>query len=106
MLVVRFKVQCKPERTDQALAWFQEVVATSRHLDGTIHFDIDGAIHFDIGRDLTDPDSFLALEVFADRAALDRQESLPAVQKTIGLLPELLVGEPEMTIFDGSSSEL
>ena len=98
MLVVRFKVQCKPERTDQALAWFQEVVATSRHLDGTIHFDI--------GRDLTDPDSFLALEVFADRAALDRQESLPAVQKTIGLLPELLVGEPEMTIFDGSSSEL
>ena len=98
MLVVRFKVQCKPERTDQALAWFQEVVATSRHLDGTIHFDI--------GRDLTDPDSFLALEVFADRAPLDRQESLPAVQKTIGLLPELLVGEPEMTIFDGSSSEL
>ena len=69
MLVVRFKVQCKPERTDQALAWFQEVVATSRHLDGTIHFDI--------GRDLTDPDSFLALEVFADRAPLDRQESLP-----------------------------
>ena len=97
MLVVRFKVQCKPEKTDQALALFQEIVTTSRPLDGTIHFDM--------GRDLTDPDSFIALEVFADRAALDRQESLPVVQKTIGLLPELLVGEPEMTISDVSSSE-
>ncbi len=97
MLVVRFKVRCKPGKTEQALALFQEIVATSRPLDGIIHFDM--------GRDLTDPDSFIALEVFADRAALDRQESLPVVQKTISLLPELLVGEPEMTLFDVSSSE-
>ena len=97
MLVVRFKVQCKPENTDRALALFQEIVATSRPLDGTIHFDM--------GRDVTDPDSFIALEVFADRAALDRQESLLVVQKAISLLPELLVGDPEMTIFDVSSSE-
>ena len=97
MLVVRFKVQCKLEKTEQALALFQEIVATSRPLDGTIHFDM--------GRDLTDPDSFIALEVFADRVALNRQESLPVVQKTIAVLPELLVGEPEMTIFDVSSSK-
>ena len=97
MLVVRFKVQCKPERAEQALALFREIVAASRPLNGTIHFDM--------GRDLTDPDSFIALEVFADRAALDRQESLAVVQKTIGLLPELLAGEPEMTIFEVSSSE-
>ena len=91
MLVVRFKVRRKPGKTEQALALFQEIVATSRPVDGTIHFDM--------GRDLTDPDSFIALKVFADRAALDGQESLPVVQKTIGLLPELLVGEPEMTLF-------
>ena len=97
MIIGRFKVKCKPEKTDQALALFREIVAASRPLDG--------AIHFDMGRDITDPDSFLAFEVFADRAALDRQESLPVVQKTLGLLPEILVGEPEWTIFHVSSSE-
>ena len=97
MIVVRFKVKCLPEKTDQALAAFREIVATSRPLAGVINFDM--------GRDITDPDSFIALEVFADRAALDRQESLPVVQKTMGLFQELLVGEPEATIFHVSSSE-
>jgi quinol monooxygenase YgiN len=97
MIVVRFKVKCQPEKTGQALAAFREVVAASRPLDGTINFDM--------GRDITDPDSFIAIEVFADRAALDRQESLPVVQKTIGLLQEFLAGEPEATIFHVSSSE-
>ncbi len=97
MIVVRFKVTCQPEKTDQALAAFREIVAASRPLDG--------AINFDMGRDITDPDSFIAIEVFADRAALDRQESLPVVQKTIGLLSEFLAGEPEATIFHVSSSE-
>lgn len=97
MVIVRFKVKCKPEKTEQALAAFRQVVAASRPLDGTIHFDM--------GHDITDPDSFIAFEVFADRAALDRQESLPVTQKTIGLLEEFLAGEPEATLFHVSSSE-
>ncbi|HLF06635.1 MAG TPA: putative quinol monooxygenase [Thermoplasmata archaeon] len=97
MIVVRFKVKCRPEKTEAALAAFREIVVASRKLDG--------AIHFDMGRDITDPDSFFAMEVFADRAALERQESLPVVQKTIGLLPELLAGEPEATVFEISSSK-
>ena len=97
MIIGRFKVKCKPEKTEQALALFKEIVTSSRPLEGTINFDM--------GRDITDPDSFIAFEVFTDRAALDRQESLPVVQKTIGLLQELLVGEPEETIFHVSSSE-
>ena len=97
MIIMRFKVKCRPEKTDQALAAFQEVVAASRPLEGVVHFDM--------GRDITDPDSFLALEVFADRAALDRQEALPAVQKVMGLFEGILAGEPEATIFHVSSSE-
>jgi len=97
MIVVRFKVQCKPDKTEQVMAAFQEVVAPSRALEGVVSFDI--------GRDVTNPDSFIATEVFMDRAALDRQESLPVVQKTIGLLEEFLAGEPEATIFHVSSSE-
>ena|SRR3990170_4819783 len=95
MIVVRFKVKCQPEKTGQALALFRDIVAASRPLDGVIHFDM--------GRDIMDPDSFMAIEVFEDRAVLDRQESLPEVKKTMGLFQELLAGEPEATIFHVSS---
>jgi len=97
MIVVRFKVTCKPESTAQARAAFQAVVAPSRV--------VEGVLCFDIGQDLTDPNSFIATEVFTDRAALERQESLPEVQKIVGLLPELLAAEPEATIYNVSSSE-
>ena len=97
MIVVRFKVRCKPERVEQAMAAFLEIIAASRSLDGVLNFDM--------GHDLSDPDSFIAFEVFADQAALERQESLPVVQKTVGLLEELLVDAPEATIFHISSSE-
>jgi quinol monooxygenase YgiN len=97
VVVVRFKVQCQPEQTEQVVAALEEVIAPSRA--------VDGVVSFDIARDLSDPDSFVATEVFEDRAALDRQESLPEVHKTLGILQESLVAEPEATLFHVSSSE-
>ena len=97
MIVVRFKVQCQPEKTEHAMAAFQEVIAPSRA--------VEGVVSFDIGRDVADPDSFIATEVFEDRAALDRQESLPEVARTLAVLEESLVAAPEATIFHVSSSE-
>ena len=97
MIVVRFKVQCKPEKAEQVMAAFKEVIAPSRK--------VDGVVNFDISRDVSDPNSFIATEVFNDRAALDRQESLPEVAKTLRILEESLVAEPEATIFHVSSSK-
>ena len=97
MIVVRFKVQCQPEKTAQVMAAFEEVIAPSRA--------VAGVISFDIARDLADPDSFIAVEVFEDRAALERQESLPEVGKTLAVLGKSLAAEPEATIFHVSSSE-
>jgi len=97
MIVVRFKVKCKPEVAERAKAAFEAVVAPSRA--------VEGVINFDIARDITDPNSLIATEVFADRAALARQESLPEVKNIIGLLPEFLAAEPEATIYNVSSSE-
>lgn len=97
MIVVRFKVKCRPDATEQALAAFTDVVAPSRA--------VDGVISFDIGRDVTDPDSFVAVEVFEDRAALDRQEALPQVQEIVARLGDLVAAEPEATIYHVSSSE-
>ena len=97
MIVVRFKVTCRPERAEQVLAAFERVIAPSRA--------VDGVISFDIARDLADPNSFIATEVFEDRAALDRQESLPQVADVLAVLGESLAAAPEATIFHVSSSE-
>lgn len=64
-----------------------------------------GVVSFDIGRDLTNPNAFIATEVFEDREALDRQESQPQVERVLALLGDSLVAEPEATIFEVSSSE-
>jgi quinol monooxygenase YgiN len=96
MLVLRFKVQCQPDKTEEALEAFKAVVAPSR--------EVEGVISFDIARDLTDPNSIIAIEVFEDEAARDRQESLPEVGNVMGLLPEAIAGPPEATAFQVSSS--
>ena len=97
MIVVRFKVKCKSEMSEKLHAAFEAVVGVSR--------DVEGVLNFDIGRDLTDTDSFIATEVFTDRAALERQESLPEVKNIINQLPDFLAAEPEATIYDVSSSQ-
>jgi quinol monooxygenase YgiN len=97
MIVVRFGVKCQTGKIDTLIAAFKKVIAASRPLPGVVSFDI--------GRDLADPDSFIALEVFEDRAALDRQESLAEVKETIKLLDEVLAEPPMATIFQVSSSE-
>ena len=97
MIVVRFKVQCQPQKTGQVMAAFEDVIVPSRA--------VDGVISFDIARDLVDPDSFIAIEVFEDQAALERQESLPEVAKTLAVLGESLAAPPEATVFHVSSSE-
>ena len=96
MIVLRLKVQCQPDKIEQVIAAYEDVIAPSRALDGVINFDI--------GRDVADPDSFIGTEVFEDRAALERQESLPETTKVYGILEEALVGA-EATIFEVASSE-
>jgi quinol monooxygenase YgiN len=97
VIVVRFKVQCQPEKTERVMAALEEVIAPSRA--------VDGVVSFDIARDLTDPDSFIATEVFEDWAALDRQESLPEVERALAAFDQSLAAEPEATVFHVSSSE-
>lgn len=97
MIVVRFKITCQPGKAEHALAVMRDVIAPSRALAGVVSFDI--------GRDIGNPDAIIATEVFDDRAALDRQESLPEVAKVMSLLPQVLAGEPEATIFHVSTAE-
>ena len=97
MIVVRFKIQCQPGKAKPLISALKEVVSASRKLDGVISFDV--------GQDLVDENAFVTTEVFEDRAALDLQEELPEVKKTIGLLGDVAAGKPEATIFHISRSE-
>jgi len=97
MLVIRFKVTCQPEKADAVRAAFRDVLGPSRA--------VEGVVSFDIANDLADPNSFIATEVFEDKAARDRQESLPEVGKVMAILPESLAAPPEATAFHVSSSE-
>ncbi len=97
MIVIRFKVKCQSGQTEEALAAFADVIAPSRA--------IDGVVSFDVARDLADPDSIIATEVFHDQAARDRQESLPEVARVMSLLPQVIAAPPEATIYHVSSSE-
>lgn len=96
MIVIRFKVQCQPARMDEAVAAFAAVVPPSRELDGVISFDI--------ARDVVEPNTIVAVEVFEDTAARERQESLPEVGRVMSLLPEIVTAQPEATVFEVSSA--
>jgi quinol monooxygenase YgiN len=97
MIVVRFKVQLQADKVEQAIDAFRDVIAPARATEGVIEFDI--------ARCLDDPSSVIATEVFADRQALDRQESLPQVAAVMNVLEDALVEPPQATIFNVSSSE-
>jgi quinol monooxygenase YgiN len=92
MIVVRFKVQCRPEKAEQMRALFAAVPGPSRKVEG-VH-------HFDIGQSLDDPNTFLATEVFDDADAQARQESLPEVAAVMAALPDALAAPPEATIYE------
>lgn len=97
MIVILFKVQCRPEKTDEARAVFEQVIGPSRQ--------VEGVISFDVARDLTDANSFIATEVFEDDAARERQEALPEVARVMAFLPDALAAPPEATLYRVSSSE-
>ena len=96
MIVVRFRMQARPEKAAELRTALQAVVVPSRA--------VAGVRGFDIAQDLTDGTAFIATEVFDDREALGRQEELPQVKRVLEVLPQCLAADPEATIYEVSSS--
>jgi len=97
MDVIRFKVKCQPGEVDKAAEVFKRVIAPSRQ--------VPGVLSFDIARCLDDPDAIIATEVFEDHGARTRQESLAEVADVMALLPNVLAGPPEATIYHAEFAE-
>jgi quinol monooxygenase YgiN len=96
MVILRFKVRSKSEKSDELLAVLAGIIPAARATEGVVNFDI--------ARTLDDPDSFIATAVYDDGAALARQESAAEVHRAMTIFPESLVAQPERTIFDASIS--
>jgi quinol monooxygenase YgiN len=97
VIVLRFKVECHPDKTTAVAQAMSDVVLPSRALPGVVHFDV--------ARDVTEPNALIATEVFEDLAARERQEALPEVAKVMAILPDALAAPPEATVFHVSSTE-
>lgn len=92
MVIGRFKVQCRPEWTERVGAAIAVVEAPSRALPGVVHFDV--------ARSLTEPDTFVVVEVFEDVAALDRQNAQTEVAALLDLVRQgALTRELEWTVW-------
>src|SRR5258705_9549866 len=94
MIILRFKVHAKPDKSEELMAALAEIITPARATEGVINLYI--------ARDLLDPNSFIATAIYDDGAALERQESRPEVDTVMAMLPESLVAPPERTIFDAS----
>jgi quinol monooxygenase YgiN len=92
MVILRFKIHSKPDKSDELMAALAEIITPARATEGVVALDI--------ARALGEPDSFIATAIYEDGAALERQESLPEVHRVMAMLPESLASPPERTIFD------
>jgi quinol monooxygenase YgiN len=98
MIVARFRVQCRPGRTEEMGAAIAAVEAPSR--------EIPGVVQFDVARSLTDPDTFVVIEVFEDRQALERQNAQGEVAKVLSLIEAgALTSDYEWTVWETSATE-
>jgi quinol monooxygenase YgiN len=96
MVIMRFKVKVRPEKTEEVRAALANVIEPSRALEGVVRLDI--------ARDLVDPDAFIATEVYDDEAALERQEALPEVEAALALIRGCTV-QREATLYRVTSTE-
>lgn len=98
MIIGRFAVQCRPDRTEEMAAAIAAVQAPSLALPGVVHFDV--------ARSLTDPDAFVVTEVFEDRAALDRQNAQAEVAAVLDIVRSGgLVRDKEWNVWEATPTE-
>jgi len=98
MIIVRFKLQCQPGKTEEVVAAAAATIGATRPLPGVIHYDV--------ARDLADSNALVVTEVYQDREAMERHEALPEVAKVVELMQGgALTGPPEWTKYEVASSE-
>ena len=98
MLLVVGRVRCEPERRGELIAQLQKMQDASRSEEGCIRYGFFAAVE--------DAHSFIAVEEWEDREALDRHFAQPHLREFSVKLLELVSGRPEVAIHEiaGSSA--
>jgi quinol monooxygenase YgiN len=92
MLIVVGRVRCDAANRDALVAAAEEMQTKSRLEEGCIRYGFFAAVE--------DPLEFIAVEEWADRAALDLHFTQPHLREFAGRLLELVSERPEVAIHD------
>ena len=92
MLLVIGRVKCDAENRDALVAACEEMQNASREEKGCIRYGFFAAVE--------DPLSFVAVEEWADREALDAHFAQPHLQSFVSRLLELVSERPEVAIHE------
>jgi quinol monooxygenase YgiN len=92
VLIVIGRVQCRAEHRDELVAAFEEMQDNSRREEGCLRYGFFAAVE--------DPLSFIAVEEWADREALDRHFTQPHLHEFVRRLGALVSARPEVAIHE------
>jgi quinol monooxygenase YgiN len=92
VVIVIGRGRCRPEQRDELLAAAKEMQDHSRREDGCLYYGFFTAIE--------DPLSFVAVEGWADREALDRHFAQPHLGEFSRRLSGLVSSPPEVAIHE------
>jgi quinol monooxygenase YgiN len=92
VLLVIGRVECGPEQRDELVALFTRMQDDSRREDGCVRYGFFAAVE--------DPLSFVAVEEWADREALDKHFAQPHLLEFGRRLLELVSARPEVAIHE------
>ena len=92
MLLVVGRVRCEPEQREELIAQLQQMQDASRSEEGCIRYGFFAAVE--------DAHSFIAVEEWADREALDRHFAEPHLLEFASGLLEVVSERPEVAIHE------
>ena len=96
MLLVIGRVSCDAERRDRLVALLERMQDDSRREEGCLRYGFFSAVE--------DEDSFIAVEEWEDREALDRHFAEPHLREFTARLLELVSERPEVAIHEISGT--
>jgi quinol monooxygenase YgiN len=96
MLLVIGRVRCDPERREELVALLERMQNDSRREEGCIRYGFFAAVE--------DEHSFIAVEEWQDREALDRHFVEPHLHEFSARLLELVSERPEVAIHEISET--
>ena len=96
MLLVIGRVKCEPENREELITALEEMQDQSRREQGCIRYGFFAAVE--------DDHSFIAVEEWEDREALDRHFAEPHLQSFATKLLELVSERPEVAIHEVAES--